>query len=505
MFTRTIILSIVVMIVPLAYAGGPQIPPPAWRGDFNGVYVGAHTGALIGTSVNKINTSLGFGGVPNGLAQNNFSYDSITKMVGGIQLGWGHEFDLFYLGFDIHGTYQDYTISDKFGIVAQVAGVGTQNVNVLTVAKLETSYGVDFRAGVLLSPVVLLFGRIGVAKSVFKLLSSTTAAIDNAGTASIIFNNNNSENVYGLRLGVGIETKATRYLSLGIEYQYTGYPTVKTARVLNTGGAINPINNFTNVHAATSGFLFNVNYYIHNRVRRRRLWRHYGRGGFNGLYLGAHGGLRRGMLQFGLHNQALAVGAATTLLSQSQQAESEAVGGFGGLQLGYGHVFHWFYLAGVIKGSFQQIHIEGADLGLTQSNFAPAFSIGTETDALLDGNYGFDIKSGVVVSPAVLLYARVGVERTRVRFQVQSVFSVVGAGTATLFSERAVDMTGLRIGLGAQTKLGKNVGVSVEYLYTTYDRFIVNNAISVSLLMRNRTAFTLKTQAFLAGIDYYFD
>ncbi len=501
----TIPLTLSMIFISGAYAGGPEIPPPARLGDFNGVYIGMHAGALQGTVDNEINSTLSAGALPVLLQQTESAYDSIFKMVGGIQFGWGHEFNVLYLGFDIDGTYQNFNITNRYEIGARTTATGNANATITTVSKLETSYGIDFHPGVLISPAVLLYGKVGVLRSLFKVTSTTDTTVETGGGGSIIVNNSASENTYGLLLALGIETKASQHVGLGVEYQYTSYPNLRAVLQHSPGSVFNSVNNFVNNSITTSGVLFNVNYYFNDVVERQRLWAHYEHGGFNGLYLGVHGGIRKGSLKFSLRHESVTSSAAGSFNFQTQEAQSDSAGGFIGLQLGYGHVFKWFYLGVDALGSFQQIHVEGANLGLSATTLTPAFTINTETGAILDGTYGIDVRPGVVVSPAVLLYVRVGAERTRIRMQAFTKIEASGAGAGSFFVSNPEELTGLRLGVGVETKLSKHVGMNLEYLYTTYDKFSINGSTATPIVFSNSTNYTLRTEGFLVGFNYFFN
>lgn len=505
MFKFLTIFVVFSAITAAAYAGGLEIPPSDRLGDFNGFYVGGNFGVLQGTADNQITVSLNAGGVPLTLRQSQNAYDSIFKIVGGIQLGWGHEFGLFYLGFDAVGTYQDFNVTNRYEVNLGAAAVGTSNTNVLTVSKLKSSYGIDFHPGIILSPAVLLYGRVGFRGSFFKVVSDTDAAVEVGGGENINLNNTVSDTVYGLMLSLGVETKVSQHVSLGFEYQYTYYPYLRGGVVLIPGDAINAIENFVDNNITTSGVIFNINYYVNDIVKRKSLWAHYGRGSFSGLYLGIHGGVRKATLQFSLRHESVTLPGVGNLNFKAQDAQSVSAGGFGGLQLGYGHVFHWFYLGVDALGTFQQIHVKGANLNLGTTTLAPAFTLTTQTAAILDGTYGIDIRPGVVVSPAVMLYGRVGVERTRLRMQTFTDIQVSGVGTGEFFLQDPEELTGLRIGVGVETKLGRNVSMNLEYLYTTYDRFTLSGAISSPFAFSVATNYTVNTEALFVGFNYFFD
>jgi len=506
MFKLLTTLLTFLIIYSVAYAGGFEIPSPGRLGDFNGFYCGANIGLLQGTVDNEITMTLNAGGLPVTFRQTQNAFDSIFKMVGGIQLGWGREFGLFYLGFDAVGTYQNFNVTNRYEVQVRTAVTGTSSTNTTTVSKLRSSYGLDFHPGIIISPAVMLYGRVGFRGSLFKIVSTTDAAVEVGGGESLSFNNNASQSVYGLMLSLGVETKVSRHISVGVEYQYTYFPHLRTDLVHTPGDAIDTIESLINNNISTSGVIFNANYYVNDIIERKRLWAHYGHGSFSGLYLGVHGGVRKGTLQFSLRHESVTLPAAGALNFQAQEAQSVSAGGFGGLQLGYGHVFDWFYLGFDALGSFQQIHIKGANLGLGSTTLVPAFTITTQTAAILDGTYGIDIRPGVVVSPAVMLYSRVGVERTRLRMQsFTQIQASGGAGAEEFFFDNPVELTGLRVGLGVETKLGRNVSMNIEYLYTTYDSFTLNGSASSPFAFFVTTDYTANSEALLIGFNYFFD
>ena len=63
--------------------------------------------------------------------------------------------------------------------------------------------------------------------------------------------------------------------------------------------------------------------------------------------------------------------------------------------------------------------------------------------------YGFDLLPGIVFNERVLTYVRLGVVRRN-------------------FSDIRQERTGLRVGLGGQTNLYKNLDLRAEYVYSQY-------------------------------------
>ena len=108
------------------------------------------------------------------------------------------------------------------------------------------------------------------------------------------------------------------------------------------------------------------------------------------------------------------------------------------VSVGYAHLnYQNLYLAGEFFG----------DTSATVKNF-PLYK-SSKNSISSSWAYGFDILPGIVFNERVLAYARLGVLNRN-------------------FNDIKSERTGLRVGLGGQTNLFKNLDLRAEYVYSQY-------------------------------------
>lgn len=124
---------------------------------------------------------------------------------------------------------------------ASLATASLTNVSTLSSPSLFTStitqqtsvsansgeIGLDLKPGALLSDDLLLYRRIGVAFNRLNIATNTISTRSDIETTTFA-SASQSKNVTGLRLGIGMEHKITKYLSLTGDYIYTDYGSIST-------------------------------------------------------------------------------------------------------------------------------------------------------------------------------------------------------------------------------------------------------------------------------------
>lgn len=172
--------------------------PAMARSPFDGAYVGAFAGYSDGdvdTTVGSIADDTGIDG---------FTFGGYT--------GYGKTFDKLYIGGEAEIGYTDL---DGSGTVGSLS------------ASYETdwSYGLSARAGYLVTPTVLAYGRVGYQWTEFE------------GTATSAATAVNFDRTFdGWRLGGGVEVAITDNLLSRVEYTYTDYDTYDLTAGASVGG-----------------------------------------------------------------------------------------------------------------------------------------------------------------------------------------------------------------------------------------------------------------------------
>jgi opacity protein-like surface antigen len=221
---------------------------------------------------------------------------------------------------------------------------------------------------------------------------------------------------------------------------------------------------------------------------------------YNGFYVGINGGVIQ--TNANISNNVFADSAQAL----SQNAKITQIQGGATLYFGYGQLISCsnFYFGGEIFGdlysrstainnsSFQ------AEPGLTEVE-----TLTTQTKAKLsNGEVGIDLRPGLLLDPATLVYARVGAAFNKLSLTSNANFSF----EQVIAESSTKNATGLRLGLGLESYICKNTALTADYVYTTYGSINITGQAPDSAItsLSNQTSANLKTQMFAVGIKYYF-
>ncbi len=224
-------------------------------------------------------------------------------------------------------------------------------------------------------------------------------------------------------------------------------------------------------------------------------------------------------------------------LASSQSVNVASTQGGGSIFAGYGQMLGCssFYLAGEIFGNTYQrestlrdyaFHAEPDD----DEDFE---SLTTRTKANLNnGEFGIDLRPGVLLlGNHTLLYGRVGVAFNKLHLNSDNDFSFTFLGsdppitTDSFLSEsQTKSVSALRLGLGLESYICKNLALTVDYIYTSYGKINASNTGDVTTVIEggptlaqsssdtfvvsdglvNQSSANLNTQTVTLGIKYYF-
>jgi len=160
-----------------ALTAAPALAQSAFDGAYVGGYIGYKDGDAAATA---------------GTTGRDVGYDGFDL---GAYAGYGRTFDRFYLGGEVDLGYSDV---DGEATVGSLAATAEQ----------DFTYGISARAGFLLSPDILAYGRVGWGQTEFDVT---------AGSGSF------SDEVEGWRYGGGVEVALSNNLLTRVEYTYTDY------------------------------------------------------------------------------------------------------------------------------------------------------------------------------------------------------------------------------------------------------------------------------------------
>ncbi len=166
--------------------------------------------------------------------------------MGALYVGYGLDINFLYLGAEAFVNFASYKLhnSGSFSTEQFLA----LNIQTYSAANnweentkfSQTQYGLDFRPGILIKPEMLLFGRVGFARS------GITQSSDLQGTVVYVASRSESNNFFelsssttinkiALRLGGGFEYHFSPKYSLRMDYIHVDYGKISTTGVTNNG------------------------------------------------------------------------------------------------------------------------------------------------------------------------------------------------------------------------------------------------------------------------------
>jgi len=240
------------------YTKAPVYVEPGFN--WSGFYLGGNIGYSWGSSSNsetisRLNTGVA---LATGTARND-----VNGVIGGGQVGYNWQMSAWLLGLeaDIQGSGERG--SSAFTCVA-CADVGTNITSVLT-QKLDWFGTARGRAGVLVSPTVLLYATGGLAYGEFATGGSITGNGPGGANVTTVFPGTSSTRA-GWTAGAGIEGRISGNWTAKLEYLYMDLGTVSAGPIattilvpVRTAGAASYSSHFTdNILRVGVNYIFNA-------------------------------------------------------------------------------------------------------------------------------------------------------------------------------------------------------------------------------------------------------
>ncbi len=220
------------------------------KSDFNGFYVGGAVGGSfltaqqqtasqiivdfpVDTLGNRVRTT-----VPNSLVAN--LNDSST--IGTLFAGYGLNINQLYVGAEAFFAFSNYK-SNNVGnsVTEQFLQLNNQtyhiNNNWEINSTLNNQYGLDIRPGILIKPEMLVYGRVGFARTKVSLssnLQGTTVYIASGSKSDNDFTLLSTINTYktGLHVGGGFEYHLNAKYAIRLDYTHATYSNINTTGTL---------------------------------------------------------------------------------------------------------------------------------------------------------------------------------------------------------------------------------------------------------------------------------
>ena len=162
--------------------------------------------------------------------------------------------------------------------------------------------------------------------------------------------------------------------------------------------------------------------------------------------------------------------------TESASRNQSLTGWMGGLFVGYGHYFDWFYLGAELNGN-----ISDAD---STASWSDSDGNWVSSKVEMRGTYGISILPGIKVNDSSLLYARLGYLRTN--FKAKNSFNFVSDPddspvTAAVSGSSSNNKwrNGFTYGVGIETYVAEYVSVRGEFDHTTYNSRSVTASVDV--------------------------
>lgn len=258
MFKKTLAISALAFSFLSAYAGGPEIPPPP--SCLDGFYAGAGGGLVSGVFDQRTDLDIDF---ESGLFVGHYpvrKYNTVVKGTADLFVGYGQSFDIFYAGLEGGGDVSDLHKDTDTVIVEN--NIGQTIVTQTTRIKTNDFEGfIEGRLGVHLTPMSLLYGRIGAAFNRLKLETVHDVSGYEIGVPYYGEGGSRRKSVTGLRTGGGFEQCLSSNWSVRADYIYTDYGSIRAKEVGVLPNVLR-LTDRTKVNVSSHALLVNVVYHL---------------------------------------------------------------------------------------------------------------------------------------------------------------------------------------------------------------------------------------------------
>jgi len=207
---------------------------------------------------------------------------------------------------------------------------------------------------------------------------------------------------------------------------------------------------------------------------------------FNGIYLGMQGGVN--IIDY--KREDIVRNPGRTNLIDIRRLTNFAF--TGGVQLGAGWVFNWFYLGGEIFANLTAVSVKESAIQFDNP------VIMAQRTLRLSSEFGIEAHPGIVFYTKNLLFFVGGVTWGHFRFRDQSELDV---GTQTA-EEYPKGLTGSIVGLGLARAISRHVVFRVIYKYIFYSTF-TNTFVDGITNLPDDHYHRARSQEILFGLNFY--
>lgn len=235
-----------------AFAGDPTPPTISYEAQPEWTWTGFYAGIQAGVGFNPgDNGDMEFDSGPDGnygdfiaAFGNNYDGSFNEGFVGGIHAGYDHQFGKFVLGGLIDINFADIGQRQSAFSATPAYYHEDREIDLLSSARIKLGYAVNDRF------LVYFTGGLAYADVEYDYVTDTPAAVASGGGDSSQF---------GYVVGLGMEARVTRHLSLGLEYLYTNLGDSDFETNLSGPAAFSPVpGSSTNSRGSDRDFDFHM-------------------------------------------------------------------------------------------------------------------------------------------------------------------------------------------------------------------------------------------------------
>jgi outer membrane immunogenic protein len=203
----------------------PYVPPLF---DWAGFYVGGNLGYSWGRSSNSATVEDFLTGTVAGIAT---SRDNVNGFIGGAQAGYNWKLSNWVAG--LEADFQGSGERGSTGLICPGCGDGPSDITATLTQKLDWFGTARGRAGVLITPDVLLYGTAGLAYGEVQTTASITGPSVASPTTVFALTGQNSLRA-GWTAGTGVEAHVGGNWTVKLEYLYMDLGSVSVVPVQTT-------------------------------------------------------------------------------------------------------------------------------------------------------------------------------------------------------------------------------------------------------------------------------
>lgn len=500
--------------------------------NFNGYYVGAGAGVNVTTSSNRNTSSFGLTSLAPVTSLSSISpYNNSRSIIGELELGYGRVLqNHYYLGLSGFIDFSNRGATNYLTIVKTgPAGSAVFRDSKSTAVELkDISGGIVFEPGYTLASHTLLLGVVGWERAQQEVSVNHSVSLSSNSAGQTISSSTN--NLNGLRLGIGFLQHVTPSVALGVRYTHTSFargdalatPVVTTTSL---GGITGPFSYTAGKpDFDTQSVMLDLRYYLNassddvlsSKVYRNGLSGYYVTGRLGALIPDSSG--TRTTIDDTYTDRGSIVNQPILTSSSPGQKDSPVAA----IGVGMGKLLKNNLYLGV-EGSLDWAQ-RNIDNHLSQGFRPTTASAGGQAPDVIshDLNVKFnnlepavDVKLGMLMPNNFLPYVRLGMAYNKVDYdmtdQLTYFNSTSARQTVSLSDSGSVGSTvHLRLGAGFEYQYSDHDTFGLSYIYTHYGKLNIDKTQTTTdvggntVTLSNTSSTTLKNNVLTIAYTHYF-